>query len=87
MRRVVGKSMWPVLAPTQIVFAIPKPHYKEEDVVVIWHNGTEKIKRVRTVQGNYFELRGDNPSKSTDSRQFGLVERQAIVGKVIWPRV
>ncbi len=87
LHRVTGSGMLPVLKPSQLVFAMSRRQYQDEDVVVIWHNGMEKIERVRTVQGNRFEVRGDNPSRSTDSRQFGLIEKQAILGKVIWPRV
>ncbi len=87
IRRVVGKSMWPVLDPGQIVIVARKWRYYEEDVVVLLHGGREKIKRVRVLERGRFDVRGDNPSESTDSRHFGLIEREAIVGKVIWPRV
>ncbi|MFZ1249810.1 MAG: nickel-type superoxide dismutase maturation protease [Candidatus Saccharimonadales bacterium] len=87
VRRVVGKSMWPVLDPEQIVVALRRRKYQEEDVIVLWHNGREKIKRIRLIDNGKFDVRGDNPSKSTDSRQFGLIEKGDILGKVIWPRV
>jgi nickel-type superoxide dismutase maturation protease len=87
VRRVVGKSMWPVLDPEQVVVAMRKRRYEAEDVVVILHNGREKIKRIRAVEGKKYDVRGDNPSQSTDSRHFGLINREDIVGKVIWPRV
>lgn len=79
--------MWPVLDPEQVVFAVRKRRYDAEDVVIISHNGKEKIKRVRTVQGEKYDVRGDNPSQSTDSRHFGLLEKHDIIGKVIWPSV
>jgi nickel-type superoxide dismutase maturation protease len=87
VRRVVGKSMWPVLDPEQVVVAIRKRRYQAEDVVVLWHQGKEKIKRIRGLEGTKYDVRGDNPSQSTDSRHFGLVEKADILGKVIWPRV
>lgn len=88
VRRVVGKSMWPVLDPEQVVFALRKRRYREEDVVVIWHKGREKIKRIRDISDRRrYDVRGDNPSQSTDSRQFGLIEYEYILAKVIWPRV
>jgi phage repressor protein C with HTH and peptisase S24 domain len=79
--------MWPVLEPGGVVIAVPKLQYRHEDVVIIRHNGSEKIKRIWTVQGGRYDVRGDNPSKSTDSRQFGLIKKETILGKVIWPRV
>lgn len=66
---------------------MPKLRYREEDVVVIMHNGLEKIKRIRAIQNGRYDVRGDNASKSTDSRHFGLLEKRDIAGKVVWPKV
>ena len=79
--------MSPLLKPSQLVLAVSRRHYYDEDVVVIWHNGTEKLERVRTIQGSRFEVRADNPSHGTDSRHFGLIEQRSILGKVVWPRI
>lgn len=79
--------MWPVLDPGQVVVAVRKRNYGIEDVVFIWHQGREKIKRIRSVEGEKYDVRGDNPSQSTDSRHFGLVDKNDIIGKVILPRV
>ncbi|QQS18551.1 hypothetical protein IPL68_00335 [Candidatus Saccharibacteria bacterium] len=79
--------MWPVLDPDQFVIVLRKRRYVAEDVVIMLHNGKEKIKRIRTVEGKKYDVRGDNPAQSTDSRHFGLVRHEDIMGKVIWPRV
>ena len=42
------------------------------------------LKRVMKKDENGFWLAGDNPSESTDSRIFGSVERDLIVGKVLF---
>lgn len=87
VRRVVGKSMWPVLDPEQVVVALRKRKYEPEDVVILLHDGREKIKRIRAIERGKYDVRGDNPSQSTDSRHFGLVRDENVLGKVIWPRV
>ena len=56
------------------------------DVVLVWHpyqTDLKILKRVTAVtpQNNYF-LEGDNPDLSTDSRQFGEVTLDKIVGQV-----
>jgi nickel-type superoxide dismutase maturation protease len=45
----------------------------------------EMIKRIQAIdsQGAIF-LVGDNPSSSTDSRQFGAVTRAHIIARVRW---
>ncbi|MBL8122279.1 S26 family signal peptidase [Candidatus Saccharibacteria bacterium] len=89
VRRVVGRSMTPILDPGQVVVAIPWRRYQAEDVVLLSHQGKEKIKRIRMIdsKSGKYDVRGDNPSQSTDSRHFGLIEHADIVGKVIWPWV
>ena len=40
------------------------------------------VKRVVAVHDDRVELGGDNPQESTDSRQFGAVPLQRLVGRV-----
>ncbi len=94
LRRVeaVGDSMLPTLAagdrllvvrtlggwlvrPGTLV-AVRDPRPEARDRVL--------LKRVRAVEGNRLDVRGDNPSASTDSRTFGFVPRRAMVGVVLW---
>ena len=56
------------------------------DVVIIDHQGLEKIKRVEAVVEDQLFVLGDNPASSTDSRQFGWLPAPAVRAKVIWPR-
>lgn len=59
---------------------------KEGDVVVIDHNGKEKIKRVTKIDGGRIFVTGDNRIKSTDSNDFGWLEMNMVRGKLLWPR-
>ena len=87
IRRVVGGSMLPHLVPGRIVLACRFRRLKSGDVVILLHDGLEKIKRVSSVDQDKVYVLGDNSAASTDSRQFGWVERQYVIGRVLWPRV
>jgi phage repressor protein C with HTH and peptisase S24 domain len=53
------------------------------DVVVILHDGLEKVKRIARMQGDQLFLIGDNPEKSTDSRSFGWLPISVVQAKVM----
>lgn len=90
--------MTPTLYPNQDVLSFNwaylgrKP--KVGDIVVINVNGKEMVKRVTKVddspgeasakRGRRILVRGDNKKMSTDSRHFGPVGMDQIVGKVIY---
>ena len=57
------------------------------DVVIVVHDGLEKIKRIEKQQGDLLYLLGDNLDASTDSRSFGWVQAHTIVAKVVWPKL
>jgi phage repressor protein C with HTH and peptisase S24 domain len=56
-------------------------------VVVIRHNGFEKLKRIDRIEHNRVYVLGDNAQASTDSRQFGWLSVNDIQAKVVWPKV
>lgn len=87
VRRVVGTSMLPTYDEGQLILAV-KPFRKVRlhDIVIISHQGREKIKRITELDGNRVYVRGDNPRHSTDSRHFGWIERHHVKGRVVWPR-
>lgn len=56
------------------------------DVVVVNHAGKEKIKRITQVEPGRIFITGDNRLQSTDSRDFGWLEREKVIAKLLWPR-
>ena len=85
--RVDGDSMRPTLAPDDVV--IYQPIHANNKllntgcVVVIRHPlqpATLIIKRLVAFSSKGLELRGDNEPASTDSRHFGLVNRDQLLG-------
>ncbi len=85
---VFGDSMLPTLRPEQDVlcfnwaYIFSKP--KTGDIVVIKVNGKEMVKRIQTSVDRHIFVIGDNKRESTDSRKFGPISVDKIIGKVIW---
>jgi signal peptidase I len=67
---------------SNIFYWFKKP--KIGDIVAFRNAGKILIKRITKIsKGKYF-LEGDNQRDSLDSREFGLIARQKIIGKVIY---
>lgn len=87
IRKIVGDSMQPKFRPDAVVWAsgfFRRLH--AGDVVILEHDGLEKIKRVEAVQDGELFVLGDNADASTDSRSFGWLPLNSVRAKVIWPR-
>jgi phage repressor protein C with HTH and peptisase S24 domain len=87
IRQVEGNSMAPALKAGQLVIGKQTRELSPGDVVIVSHNGLEKIKRIEQQQGDLIYLLGDNSSASTDSRDFGWLPAKTIIAKVIWPKL
>ncbi|MEN9407988.1 MAG: hypothetical protein RLZZ455_1204 [Candidatus Parcubacteria bacterium] len=87
---VVGKSMEPSLVEgnrviaSHLAYAISRPRVGH--IVIAKHpvSGIPLIKRVSRVQKERYFLEGDNARSSSDSRSFGWVTRDLILGKVLY---
>jgi len=79
--------MAPALKAGQLVVGRQTRDLKPGDVVIVSHNGQEKIKRIEKQQGDLIYLLGDNASASTDSRDFGWLSAKHIIAKVVWPKL
>ena len=87
--RVVGNSMEDTISEGDLIIykkINPKDLYLNiGDIVVALHPKVKNkliIKRIYQIYKNKFDLRGDNLFSSTDSRDWGLIELDLIVGKV-----
>lgn len=82
---VSGNSMYPSLKNGQDVLSINwfyKP--KIGDLVVAKVQGKEMVKRVHYIHDREVIVQGDNQAESTDSRHFGSIKMDQIVGKVVF---
>ncbi len=87
--RVVGDSMEGTVSDGDlIIYKKINPKNLDlniGDIVVASHPKIKSkliIKRIYQIDQNKFDLRGDNFLSSTDSREWGLVKLDLIVGKV-----
>lgn len=87
IRRVVGESMLPYLKPNHIVLIRRTQDFKVNDLVVFYHQGLEKIKRVDKIKHKKIYVLGSNLEYSLDSREYGWINRENILGKLIWPKI
>jgi phage repressor protein C with HTH and peptisase S24 domain len=77
--------MSPTLPPGRlVVFVVGRP--KIDGVVMLQHEGREKIKRLALARAGRIYVTGDNPPMSTDSRDFGWLPAETIIAKLLWPR-
>jgi nickel-type superoxide dismutase maturation protease len=87
IRRVHGHSMVPALPPDTLVVAwCWKLRIRPGSIVIFVREGRETIKRVERVGPEGVFVVGDHAEASTDSRHFGPISVQTVVGLVIWPR-
>jgi hypothetical protein len=85
VRRVVGGSMLPSLWPGRVVFGWGPARLRVGDIVILSHEGMEKIKRIHQIKGEQLYLTGDNAPASTDSRHFGWIHRKQVLARIVWP--
>jgi type IV secretory pathway protease TraF len=79
--------MVPILPPKTLVLGWRYfRRVKPGQVVVVEHEGIEKIKRVTEIKGGKVFLLGDHPETSTDSRHFGWLPRDLVKAVIVWPR-
>lgn len=84
LRRVIGMSMLPTLSPGQIVIYISWWYrLRVGSIVIFKHDNLEKIKRVHAINEGQLYVLGDAAKLSTDSRHFGYIARQQVLGVLL----
>ena len=79
--------MLPTYHPGDTVLVCPwLKKSKIGDVIGMFDPKTDRIliKRVTRKEGDLFFVEGDNSNESTDSRTFGMIGKDRILGRVIY---
>lgn len=77
--------MLPALKPDQEVLILCWFYkIKKRDLIVFKKSGKNMLKRVQKIIDKKIYVLGDNKNKSTDSREFGWIRLDQVLGKVIW---
>lgn len=87
--RVTGNSMLPTLKDNEDVLVVPvhatKP-ISPGDIVVCRHPFTPSLRLVKRISETFYDgscyVVSDNAAEGTDSRSFGVVGRELIIGLV-----
>ncbi len=83
--KVEGNSMEPVIQNgNKVIFYRLDRSYGEGDVVIADTPAGEVVKRIKRTENGEIYLMGDNLSQSIDSRQFGTIDEDDVIGKVIY---
>jgi nickel-type superoxide dismutase maturation protease len=84
---VSGESMRPAFEPGDRLLIGPPARIGPGSVVAIGDPRCPDhlmVKRVRTLDHTWVDVRGDNEAASTDSRQLGLIPRSHLAGRVLY---
>lgn len=85
--RISGHSMEPTIKNGQKVL-VSSVHFifrqpRIGDIVAFRSQGKVFVKRISIIEEDKHFLEGDNEKDSMDSRQFGWIQKDQIVGKVM----
>jgi hypothetical protein len=80
--------MAPKLRPGQLIVATALfRKLRPGQVVIVERNNKQLIKRIERIEEDKVFVIGDNLAVSIDSRQFGWLDRSAIVALVLRPNL
>ena len=89
MAVVSGLSMIPTLAPGERLLVRQDGPLVIGDLVVFEHNDQFDVKRVQRIEPEGLFVQGDNELASTDSRSYGLIPFDDVLGTItyrLWPK-
>ena len=84
--KIKGDSMIPTFKENDVVLVNRLSYFlsppKIGDLIIL-KRGQYMIKRIKEIKNDEYFVVGDNKKESVDSRRFGWIDREDIVGKVL----
>ena len=84
---IKGNSMSPTFENGDVVFLKLTKKIEKNDIILAQHpfkKSVKVLKRITEISDDgKLNLIGDNPSESSDSRSFGLISPENVIGKVV----
>jgi phage repressor protein C with HTH and peptisase S24 domain len=84
--KVVGSSLYPEYREGDYVMVITVPffRFKKGDTIIFQHpTHGRMIKNIDRIESDKIQVKGTHPD-TIDSRRFGPIDRDTVLGKVIW---
>lgn len=66
------------------IYIFLKPKIRDVAVIRDPREGRLVLKRIMDITSRGYFVKGDNEKESTDSRTFGLIKKENIIGKVLF---
>lgn len=87
--KIIGHSMQPKIKDGQSVLVSEIPYLFKKpqinDIVAFKENhGKVLVKRISEIKNGKYFIRGDNKKDSLDSRKFGTITRDQIIGEIMF---
>jgi len=86
--KIIGHSMTPGIKNGEKVLVSSIFYWFKNpqigDIVAVIRDGKVFVKRITKTNENKYFLEGDNKKDSLDSRKFGFIAKEKIIGKVFY---
>ena len=79
--------MDPILLSGQLIIGSSLLSKKVNRVVIFNHKNLDKIKLISRIRDDKYFVLGANLKNSTDSRHFGWINEDQIIGVMVYPRI
>ncbi len=87
IRQISGESMSPDLKGGDTIYGLRWFNtLKINDIVIVAHEGKEKIKIVTKIKDDQVYLVSGNRKKGCSRQEVGFVNIKSVKARVIWPR-